>query len=73
MQSLFQVDVETGAVDSGDCARLLSVPRNPVHWVRAGQGPAVLAVGVGGVVWTIFSLLCRFCPLHCSPGDDYAS
>ena len=72
MQSLFPVDVETGAVGSGDCARLLSVPRNSVHWVRVGQGSAVLAVGVGGVVWTIFFSPLSFLPLHCSPGDNYA-
>ena len=23
-------------------------------WIRVGQGPTVLAVGAGGVVWTFF-------------------
>ena len=26
-------------------------------WIRVGQGPTVLAVGAGGVVWTFFSRL----------------
>ena len=26
-------------------------------WIRVGQGPAALAVGAGGVVWTFFSRL----------------
>ena len=26
-------------------------------WILVGQGPTVLAVGVGGVVWTFFSRL----------------
>ena len=28
----------------------LSVPRSPTIWITVGQGPAVLAVGAGGVV-----------------------
>ena len=54
LKSLFPVNIETGAVGSGEGAWLLSVPRSSVHWVRVGQGPAVLAVDVGGVVCTIF-------------------
>ena len=29
-------------------------------WIRVGQGPSVLAVGSGGVVWTFFllSIIC---------------
>ena len=39
------------------------VPRCPTIWMIVGQGPTALAVGVGGVVWTvllssILSLLC---------------
>ena len=26
----------------------------PMIWIRVGQGPAALAVGAGGVVWTFF-------------------
>ena len=33
----------------------LSVPGRPTIWMIVGQGPIVLAVGAGGVVWT-FSL-----------------
>ena len=29
-------------------------------WIIIGQGPNVLAVGAGGVVWTFFSLLYHF-------------
>ena len=41
-------------------------PGCPTIWITVGQGPTVLAVGVGGVVWTfllssMFSLL--FLPL----------
>ena len=44
----------------------LPVPGRPTIWVAVGQGPIVLAVGAGGVVWTfllssILSLL--FLPL----------
>ena len=35
-------------VGSGDGALLLSLPRSSILWVRAGQWPAVFAVGVGG-------------------------
>ena len=44
----------------------LPVPGRPTLWIIVGQGPTVLAVGAGGVVWTfllssIHSLL--FLPL----------
>ena len=44
----------------------LPVPGRPTIWMIVGQGPIVLAVGTGGVVWTfllssILSLL--FLPL----------
>ena len=29
------------------------VPGRPTIWIVVGQGPIVLAVGAGGVVWTI--------------------
>ena len=32
------VNIETGAVGSGDGARLLSVPKSSIHWVRVEQG-----------------------------------
>ena len=28
------------------------MPGHPTIWIIVGQGPYVLAVGVGGVVWT---------------------
>ena len=34
----------------------LLVPGRPLIWIRVGQGPTVLAVGAGGVVWTFFLL-----------------
>ena len=36
------------------------MPRSSVHLVRVGQGPAVLAVDVGGCCLHNFSLLYRF-------------
>ena len=30
----------------------LPVPGRPTVWTIVGQGPSVLAVGAGGVVWT---------------------
>ena len=30
----------------------LSVPGRPTIWITVGQGPAALAVGASGVVWT---------------------
>ena len=35
----------------------LPVPGVLLIWIRVGQGPAALAVGAGGVVWTFFSRL----------------
>ena len=32
----------------------LQVPGVLLIWMTVGQGPTVLAVGVGGVVWTFF-------------------
>ena len=37
-----------GAVVLGN----LPVPGRPTIWIKVGQGPTVLAVGAGGVVWT---------------------
>ena len=31
-------------------------------WIRVGQGPAALAVGAGGVVWTFFTRLSFLSP-----------
>ena len=41
----------------------LPVPGRPTIWITVGQGPTVLAVGAGGVVWTFFTLLYPFFPL----------
>ena len=30
----------------------LPVPGRPTIWIIVGQGPSVLALGAGGVVWT---------------------
>ena len=30
----------------------LPVPVRPTNWMIVGQGPIVLAIGAGGVVWT---------------------
>ena len=35
----------------------LQVPGRPTNLIRVGQGPTVLAVCAGGVVWTFFSRL----------------
>ena len=32
----------------------LPVPGVLLIWIRVGQGPAALAAGAGGVVWTFF-------------------
>ena len=39
------------------------VPGHPTIWMIVGQGSTALAVGAGGVVWTIFlsSILSRLC------------
>ena len=60
LKSLYPVNIETGAVGLGEGSWLLSVPKSSVHWVRVGQGPAVLAVDVGGCCLHNFSLLYRF-------------
>ena len=41
----------------------LPVPGRPANLVRVGQGPSVLAVGVGGGCLEIFSLVYPFSPL----------
>ena len=33
----------------------LPVPGRPTVWMIVGQEPTALAVGAGGVVWTLFS------------------
>ena len=42
----------------------ISVPRSSIHRLRVWQEPAVLALGVGEVVWTILSF-----PFSPSPED----
>ena len=39
----------------------LPVPGHPTYldWIKVGQGPTVLAVGTGGVVWA-FSVVYHF-------------
>ena len=39
------------------------VPGRPTVWIRVGQGPTALAVGVGGGCLDIFTLDYPFCPL----------
>ena len=41
----------------------LPVPGCPTIWMTVGQGPTALAVGAGGVVLDIFTLLYLFFPL----------
>ena len=31
----------------------IPVPGHPTIWITVGQGPTLLAIGVGGVVWTV--------------------
>ena len=38
-------------------------------WIRVGQGPIVLAIGAGGVVWTFFSHLSLLFSFSLSLGD----
>ena len=40
----------------------LPVPGRPTIWITVGQGPTALAVGAGGVVWTVLisSILSSF-------------
>ena len=47
----------------------LPVPGRPTIWMLVGQGPVVLAVGAGGSVWDIFTLLYPFSPFSPSLGD----
>ena len=49
------------------------VPGRRTVWITVGQGPTVLAVGAGGVVLDIFTLIYPFFPLSPSgrrPGID---
>ena len=41
----------------------LPVLGRPRIWITVGQGPIALAVGAGGVLWTIFTLIYPFSPL----------
>ena len=41
----------------------LPVPGRPTIWLTVGQGPTVLAVGVGGGCLDIFTLIYPFSPL----------
>ena len=47
----------------------LPVPRRPTILIPVGQGPTVLAVGVGGGCLDIFNLIYPFSPLSPSLGD----
>ena len=47
----------------------LPVLRGPTIWIRVGQGPTGLAVGVGGGCLDIFSLVYLFSPVSLSLGD----
>ena len=47
----------------------LPVPGGPTNRITAGQGPAALAVGAGGVVWTFYSHLSYLSSLSLSLGD----
>ena len=40
----------------------LPVPRRPTIWIIVGQGPIVLAIGVGGGCLDILTLLYPFSP-----------
>ena len=46
-----------------------SVPGCPADWITIGQGPAALAGGAAGVVWTFFSPLPFLFSLSLSLGD----
>ena len=55
-----------GWLDGAMVLGKLPMPGRPIIWMIIGQGPIALAVGAGGVVWTvlfssIFSLF--FLPL----------
>ena len=47
----------------------LPVPGRPTVWFPVGQGPTALAVGAGGVVLDIFSLIYHFFSFSLSLGD----
>ena len=46
------------------------VPGRPTLWIRVGQGPTALAVGVGGSCLDIFTLIYPFFPLSPSLADS---
>ena len=48
---------------SGVLGKLL-VPWSRTIWISVGQGPTALAVGVGGVILDIFTLVYPFSPLR---------
>ena len=50
----------TGWSDGAMLLGKLPVPGRPTNLDTVGQGPTVLAVGAGGVVWTFFSLVYHF-------------
>ena len=52
------------------CLVNFQVPGVLQIWIRVGQGPTVLAVGAGGVVWTFFSRLSFLFSFFLSLGDD---
>ena len=57
---------KTGWSDGAVVLGKLPVPGRPTIWITVGQGPTVLAVGAGGVVWTFLHstiLSCLFLPL----------
>ena len=47
----------------------LPVPGRSTIWMIVGQGPIVLAVGAGGVVWTFYSPLFFLSSFSLSLGD----
>ena len=47
----------------------LPVPGRPTIWITVGQGPAALAVGADGVVWTFYSYLSFLSSFSRSLGD----
>ena len=52
------------------CLVNFQVPGVLQIWIRVGQGPTVLAVGAGGVVWTFFSRLSFLFSFSLSLEDD---
>ena len=56
---LFQKGWSDGAMGLGK----LPVPGRPTTWMIVGQGPIVLALGVGGGCLDIFTPLCPLSPL----------